>query len=101
MTSADSWIAELWREVRHDTIARAQSLEKDIEALASDPQPITAGQAREEAHRLGGSLGSYGLTAGSSMARQLEGLLIDSQYTEAQAVAARLRDFVESSPGGG
>lgn len=93
MTSSAEWIGELWRELRAETIARIDELQRDVAGLSVRPSADVAQRSQMEAHRLAGSLGSYGLTGGSLLARELEVLLIDRRYSEAASVVARIREI--------
>jgi diguanylate cyclase (GGDEF)-like protein len=95
---------EVWQRARARMLARVEVLERAGASWLDGG--LDAGlrqQARGEAHALAGSLGTFGLPAGTRFARELERALeSDSRGSESQAlrfaqVAAALRLEVERS----
>lgn len=70
-------IEELWPKVKAQVLARTQTVEGAVAALAAgasaDDERVRAGE--HEAHKLNGSLGTYGFMAASHAAAQVEMLL--------------------------
>jgi DNA-binding response OmpR family regulator len=68
--------AKVWHKSRDRFIAQVGVLQQAAIALSSDSlTPELRQQAKQEAHKLAGSLGIFGRMAGSSIARELEDLL--------------------------
>ncbi|MGB0560846.1 MAG: response regulator, partial [Spirulinaceae cyanobacterium] len=66
-------VAQMWQQFREPILARLATLEAAIAALARNQLTEELQRdAEAQAHKLVGSLGMYGLTAGSDAARQLE-----------------------------
>lgn len=77
-TDVQAAIARLWRESRPLVLKRAGALEQTAAALAAGPvPPARVEAARVSAHKLAGSLGSFGLAAGSELAAAIERELQD------------------------
>ena len=93
-------IAALWRDAWPRTIRRVETLEEAVAALGAGTLDDDLGErARHEAHTLTGSLGTFGMPAGSDHARALEQRLENGVGSEdapaiAQHVSA-LRRIVE------
>jgi HPt (histidine-containing phosphotransfer) domain-containing protein len=69
----DAAIAALWQDARPRALERVAVLEAAVTALAEGAlAPETADEARREAHKLAGSLGTFGLPAGTEHARAIE-----------------------------
>jgi HPt (histidine-containing phosphotransfer) domain-containing protein len=69
----DAAIAALWRDAQPRALERVAVLEAAVFALADDAlAPETADEARREAHKLAGSLGTFGIPAGTAHARVIE-----------------------------
>ena len=73
----DDVLAELWQSVAHVASQRVGVLERALQALlAGDPSVAERSAAGvEEAHKLVGSLDSYGRTGGSRLALRAATLL--------------------------
>jgi HPt (histidine-containing phosphotransfer) domain-containing protein len=76
MTSADKLekkMQELWEKYRSVSLARLEIVERAVEALnrGALTEELRA-QAAREAHKLSGSLGTFGLQAGSAAALEIE-----------------------------
>lgn len=100
MTTADDtlWVGDLWRRVQPHALAQATELEHHLRICARSGGDAASREAATEiAHRLAGSLGSYGLTEASQLARTLHGRLYEVSYTgggnrhSAARLAGRLR----------
>ena len=93
-------VAALWDRHRSTALERVAVLEQAGDAAAGGAlgEPLTA-QARAEAHKLAGSLGSFGVHDGTALAREAERLLEPGAEDGARlrAVAAELRAVVETA----
>jgi HPt (histidine-containing phosphotransfer) domain-containing protein len=95
-------IAALWVGAQGRVLDRIDSIDAAIAALASGPlgdedRAVAVG----EAHKLAGSLGTFGVPEGSRQAKALELLLEHadpSAAAEAAGLAAALRAAVETGP---
>lgn len=86
-------IADVWRRSQPMLLARVTVIEDALAGRA----PCAA--AREEAHRLAGSLGSFGLPEGTEVARVIEaGLAGERPAPGLEPAAARLRALVRAGP---
>ena len=66
-------IARWWERSRPVVLERIGDLEETASALAAGGvAPARVEQARAEAHKLAGSLGTFGFPRGSEIARELE-----------------------------
>ncbi|NEO83391.1 MAG: response regulator [Spirulina sp. SIO3F2] len=66
-------VAQMWQQFREPILARLEAIETAIAALeANQLTEDLRADAEAQAHKLVGSLGMYGLMAGSDYARQLE-----------------------------
>jgi len=99
-------IAALWDGARERIAQRMAAIDAAVAALGGEaldePSRTTASG---EAHKLAGSLGTFGVPEGSRAARDLE-YLLDAEPTAADAprageLAAELRAAVDAGPGGG
>ncbi|MBE9126451.1 MULTISPECIES: response regulator [unclassified Coleofasciculus] len=87
-------IAQIWNKFKDSLPEKLALFENVSVALASDALDQELQQkARGEAHRLIGSLGSFGFPEGSTVAREIEQLL-QSQRFSAQEGARRLKQLV-------
>ncbi|MBI4781160.1 MAG: response regulator [Oscillatoriophycideae cyanobacterium NC_groundwater_1537_Pr4_S-0.65um_50_18] len=97
-------IARLWEELQDKVKARLPIFDQVLVALQTDQLTLELQhQAAQEAHRLAGSLGIFGFTQGSDLARSLEALLSDSNLTHAQGNAVmkqitKLRQALNLAP---
>jgi HPt (histidine-containing phosphotransfer) domain-containing protein len=90
-------MAKLWQKYRGRMYERLDAVDA---GLAAEP---TAGSAarvdtRREAHKLAGSLGTFGLGAGSELAREVEQALDHGtpDWSRLRAAASELRDLLDS-----
>lgn len=98
-------LADLWKRSRSKMLERVEVLDRAAEALLEGSlQRALRRQAESEAHKLAGSLGTFGLHAATSFARDIEAALrSDSMLGETQAhrfseLVAALRVEIERSP---
>lgn len=96
-------IAALWVGARPRVLDRIGSIDVVIEGLAADtPAPEAVAVAAGEAHKLAGSLGTYGMPDGSRLAKELELLLEQpagpADAPDAARLSAELRAIVETGP---
>lgn len=91
-------LSQLWTAVAHVARRRVAVLEAAVRAveLLSVDQPERCAHAVEEAHKLVGSLDSYGISGGSEVALQIAELLAEPAPDpyRARALVARLRALV-------
>jgi DNA-binding response OmpR family regulator len=67
--------AQTWRKYQHHLSEQVTYLEQVFQALQQSADTLEQRQQAEQtAHKLAGSLGIFGLTLGSQLARRLEGL---------------------------
>lgn len=97
-------IGKVWERFKDRIAARVTAIEQANQALESGelPQELHA-TAKQEAHKLAGSLGTFGLTEGSVIARQVEQLLqsptLDaSQSGDLTALVQALRSQIDHAP---
>jgi len=92
-------VVRLWRRSRPVVLERIAALEEAATALAAGRlEPHEVEQSRAEAHKLVGSLGTFGVPRGSELARGVEHELAGSGQ-DAGLIAdllARLRAAVEA-----
>ena len=97
--------AKVWENFKDKFIDRVRVLEEALNALAADN--LTAQlqqQAKQEAHKLAGSLGIFGIMKGSEIARQLEDLfqpqiILDiSQVPQISKLVKQLLQELDKSP---
>lgn len=99
-----AWVRDLWQRVRPHALAQATELEQQVRACAHTPQGNVRQQvAADIAHRLSGSLGSYGLHEGSRLAVDIQRRLRHGRVDEgrdgasAATLATQLRRTIERS----
>jgi HPt (histidine-containing phosphotransfer) domain-containing protein len=101
----EATIAALWRDAQPRVMARVEVVEAALAALRSGGLDAElADEARREAHKLAGALGTFGMPGGTDLARTVErrleaGLCPDDESALA-AEARELRRIVEAGPGG-
>lgn len=90
----DDMVAEIWRTNRPAILERLAGLASAIEALAGGRLGAADRTvALEHAHRLHGSLGTFGFPSGSDLAERAEAMLCDDGGAASTAgeLAASLR----------
>jgi HPt (histidine-containing phosphotransfer) domain-containing protein len=93
-------IARLWQRSRPIVLERVAALQETATALAAgrlDAKDVRA--ARTDAHKLVGSLGTFGVERGSELARCIEQELEAGGHDAGRLadLVAQLRDVVEAS----
>jgi HPt (histidine-containing phosphotransfer) domain-containing protein len=98
MTSAEQLeqkMQELWRRYRSASLARLEVVERAVEALnkgvLTDQLRI---QAAHEAHKLAGSLGTFGMRTGSTAALEIESFF-SSYDSSVQKGTTEINDRVD------
>lgn len=73
-------VSQIWENIREKTIARVQVIQ-DLASLNHPDVKVEPNrrQAYQEAHKLAGSLGTFGFARGSQLARKIEYLLSGDQ----------------------
>lgn len=93
----------LWQRFLPEIIERVDVLQLAATAIAGsglDPDEREAAQAA--AHKLAGVLGTFGLSRGTELAREIEGLLASQPSVNSQAgarfaaAAAELREVIQN-----
>ncbi|MGI9021841.1 MAG: Hpt domain-containing protein [Acidimicrobiales bacterium] len=92
--TAQTALAGLWERFREAFSAQVAVLEEAAMAvLSGDLPPELADRALREAHKLAGSLGTFGMPRGSEMAREIESWFGPGTPRD-QAAILRLSDLV-------
>lgn len=87
----DATVAQIWQRKKGASLERLEFLEQAIQALQSQTLDVALNEkAVQNAHKLAGSLGTFGLDEGSRLARQIEGLF-QSQLDQSTALPAHRR----------
>ena len=87
-------VAGVWETFRGATLDRVAALEGAVYALAAgELGPERRRDAERDAHRLAGSVGTFGFPRGSALAREIEGVL-EGQGRLDSAALARLGELV-------
>jgi HPt (histidine-containing phosphotransfer) domain-containing protein len=95
-------IREMYEISKERLLDRVVAVEAGVVALSSDDGAAARTVGAQEAHKLAGSLGTFGVPAGSTLAKELE-LLLESDAGAGEAprateLAAALRSAVEAGP---
>lgn len=97
-------VAKIWERAKGKILQRIQLLEQVSEALSMGfLSPEKQEEAQQEAHKLAGALGTFGIHRGTEIARQIEGLLEQSLPLNAQelhrlqSLVTALKQTVESA----
>lgn len=94
VTDRDALVAELWRQVRPRQLELSEELVDRLETLAADPSDTAAwAVVRSHAHRLAGTLGSYGQAAAGRAAVELEYLVAGRELPLAAGELERAREL--------
>jgi len=98
-------VSKVWHRFKHRVSEQVEVLETAIAALQQQQLNSTLWQqARQESHTLAGSLGTFGLSQGSHLARQIEQMLkrerplSQDEVTHLQTWVSLLRQEIERSP---
>jgi diguanylate cyclase (GGDEF)-like protein len=82
----DATVAQIWERKKGACLERLTVLEKAVQAIKTESLDATLHQkAIENAHKLAGGLGTFGLDEGSRLARQIEKIL-ESHLTSSQSI---------------
>jgi len=88
-------LAELWNRYKPTVLGQVDVLEAALHELTQGcPPESTQRHAAGEAHKLAGSLGSFGFPHGTDLAREVELALAPLEYvtpSEARSLAERVR----------
>ena len=88
-------VAALWREVRPRQVASAHQLARELAAASADPTDREVwATCRDLAHRLAGTLGSFGQVAAGDAAVAIEDLIAGTEVAD-PAVLPRVRDLAD------
>ncbi|MFA9446796.1 Hpt domain-containing protein [Egicoccus sp. AB-alg6-2] len=97
-------VAALWRQLAPAQLAAATSLEEAAARVEADPADAVAwSQVRDQAHRLAGTLGSFGQDEAGRVAQALEARVGGTVEPDvelrraARALAVELRQRIERS----
>ncbi|MCT7978837.1 response regulator [Laspinema olomoucense] len=97
-------IGQVWERFKDRIADRVTAIEQATQALEDGelPQELHA-KAKQEAHKLAGSLGTFGLTQGSVIAREVEQLLHNptlnsSQSAHLAVLVQALRSQIDQAP---
>ena len=86
----------IWKKYRGATLSRVATLEGAVVALLNDSLSVEQRRlAERDAHKLAGSVGTFGFARGSELARQMELLLAGGSPLD-QAQTLRLSELVVS-----
>ena len=87
-------VSQLWEKFKGTFIAQVEVIEQATQALTKGRLTVELQQnAKQEAHRLAGSLGIFGFTEGSALARRLEQLL-ETEGTIGQEQVLQISELV-------
>lgn len=102
---ANEFMLEFWEQFQSSFAEQIQLLEQTVQALSTDQVPPDLWQtAKQECHKLVGSLGVFGYPHGSVLARELEEILGSplplpgDKVTKALELVALLHQEVERPP---
>ena len=95
-------IEAVWERNRGQTLERIDVVEEAVGAMLEDDlDESLRARAERDAHKLAGSLGMFGFSRGSELARHLEQALAESAPAEGHRLAElvrALRAEIESRP---
>ncbi len=99
MPSISAILDEYWLKFRPQIEERVDVLEEAAAALGQgNLSPALCAEAHSAAHKLAGSLGTFGLTAGTELAREAESIYKDSPSADSGPrlfeIAAALRAVI-------
>jgi len=94
-------LAGVWDRAYPLVLERVTKVEEaTVELSKASPGVETVAAGRDEAHKLAGALGTFGLDRGTRLARALERclcVLSSTDAPEAERLAAELRSVVENA----
>jgi diguanylate cyclase (GGDEF)-like protein len=91
-----AFIARVWDKAKPNLLQQVAVVVEAAEVLLSGELPEEMQQqAKQQAHKLAGSLGTYGLAAGSELAKQIETIL-ESERSSVNAQKHRLYSLTSS-----
>jgi DNA-binding response OmpR family regulator len=103
-TDSLQFLTEIWNRHHAQTLERVDAIDLVITAISDGSlTPEISSQARNSAHTLAGTLGTFGLTLGSQVAKQIELLLTENpdltpaQVSQLQHNIAQLRQEIASN----
>jgi DNA-binding response OmpR family regulator len=103
--SVNAAVGQLWSRAKGTMLERVAVLERAAQSIVSGRlNGALRQQATDEAHRLAGALGTFGLPEGTKVARELEGIYGGGRFLKADdgaplsSAAAALRKMIESRP---
>ena len=85
---SDPLVREVWESVKHDAAGRAAALDSAVRAYRDTRDERHRMAAVQEAHRLAGSLGSFGYADLSAAAARIEAALAASRPDAARSTEA-------------
>ncbi|MGC9502251.1 response regulator [Baaleninema sp.] len=97
-------IKKVWERVKPRALQRVETIERGANAIVDGGEESDRRLARQEAHRLAGSLGTFGYRYGSQLARQIEALLskeeplAEAELTQLWQSLVELRQQLEGDP---
>jgi len=97
-------IYQVWRRVKPKALQRIETIEQGANAVSDGNNPEQRRMARTEAHKLAGSLGTFGYRYGSQLARAIEQLLtgdaplLEDELTRLWQSIAELRQQLDREP---
>jgi DNA-binding response OmpR family regulator len=87
-------VSQLWEKFKGTFIAQVEAIEQATQALTKGRLTVELQQnAKQEAHKLAGSLGIFGFAEGSALARRLEQLL-ETEGTIGQEQVLQISELV-------
>lgn len=95
-------VVKIWERAKGKILKQIQVLENASQALSTDSLSLEARQeAHQEAHKLAGALGTFGIQAGTQIARQIEALLEHplnaQQQSDLRSCICALKQTVEDA----
>lgn len=94
--AARSRVAQIWQQTKHASFNRLAVLEQAVQAMKSgELEANWRRNATQSAHKLAGSLGTFGFPEGSQIAKQLE-MLLSSELALQPGDMAQMARLVEA-----
>ncbi len=98
-------IAQIWEQRKEAIVGRVDLLEEAVAGLLTGDLPQDLRRTAErEAHKLAGSLGTFGFSRGSSLAREMEAIferadhIAEADVLRLSSLVTELRDELERPP---